>query len=253
MYLVGDLKKIVVVTISAVIVFSNLVIICFEAEAYEGALTDEQVEFVEKFFDICSTSAIERNLAWQTPMAQAIIESGSGTSNIAKKHHNFHGITSKKGGYKHFNSDEEGWVGYFKNLEATSIYGQNGIFETEGDPYEMLDVLIKSGYAEAENYKKVIGDTIKLVQNWYEQSSYNVASDEKSEIIEKSLSEEELQKVKDLSPTNGYAGFWQIIHEAALSSDDKKRDKNNSDRKSKKERQALCRSFLCKNTKKYMI
>lgn len=240
MYLVGDLRKIVVVIFSIVIVFSNIIIISLEVDAQEGALTDEQVEFIEKFFEICSVSAAERNLAWQTPMAQAIIESGSGTSSAARNHHNFHGIKKRKGGYRHFETDEEGWLGYFKNLESTAVYGKNGIFETGGDPYRMLDVLVKSGYAEAENYTKVIGDTIKLVNNWYTTSSFNVASNEEAETIEAPLSDEELQKVRDLSPSNGCAGFLQIIHESALSSD----NKNNNDRKFKNERQALCRSFL---------
>ena len=214
MHFLGGVRKWIVAVVALLIIVSNISIMSLEASAAEGALTEEQEEFVTKFYDVCVENATSYGLAWQTPMAQAIVESKSGTSNLAEKYHNFHGITSGKGGYRHFSTDEDGWKGYFKNLEVTPVYSDNGIFETGDDPYKMLDVLVESGYAEDESYAKVIGIYIKFIEKW--RTANNLPTS--SEVLEQEeIYEQNKQAITNLKPENGVAGFAQVIHDIPVS------------------------------------
>ena len=232
----------IVVVVAFLSIASNLCFVKIEASAAKGALTEEQVEFVEKYYDICLANAVDYNLAWQTPMAQAIVESQSGTSKLSVRWHNFHGITSSKGGYKHFQTDEEGWVGYFENLQNTPVYTENKVFETGDDPYKMLDALVASGYAEAEDYRKVIGIYIGFVEDWRKTNNLPTSAEEaEREEIEAEKHSENHAAVTLLASTGGYAGFSQMLHEIPVGVSEEENKHN--DHKSDEERQ-LCRSFF---------
>lgn len=214
MHFTGGVRRLIVVVVAFLSIASNLCFVKIEASAAKGALTEEQVEFVEKYYDICLADAVDYNLAWQTPMAQAIVESQSGTSKLSVRWHNFHGITSSKGGYKHFQTDEEGWVGYFENLQNTPVYTENKVFETGDDPYKMLDALVASGYAEAEDYKKVIGIYIGFIEDWRKANDLPTSAEEaEREEIEAEKHSKDYDAVTLLASTGGCANFTQMLYE----------------------------------------
>ncbi len=120
-------------------------------------------------------------------MAQSIIESSQngvpGQSAIARDKNNFHGIGA-------FDSDPynkaltysdaaNGWVGYFDNIARTSVYRNNGVFDTNSpygnavtNPYAYLQAIAAAGYASSQSYiasnSVVINSVIKLAeeQGW---------------------------------------------------------------------------------------
>ena len=252
MHFLGGVRKGIVVVVALLFIASNVCLVSIEASAAEGALTEEQEVFVAKFYAMCIENAADYKLAWQTPMAQAIVESKSGTSNLAEKYHNFHGITSKKGGYKHFSTDEDGWIGYFENLENTPVYDKNGIFETGEDPYRMLDVLVESGYAEDESYAKVIGIYIKLIEKWRVSNELPTSSEYAEKEQQEQLEHQENEAaVKDLTPAGGCAGFSQMIREIPTEKPTStigfEEDNETNDPKHG-EGAAECRSFSCQTT-----
>ena len=115
-------------------------------------LSDKQKEFVLKYYQIAVELAVDHNMPWQIAMAQGIVESGAGTTDLAVYHNNFFGITKPGGGFQHFETPEAGWQGYFDNIQNTKVYSRNGIYETFDDPERCVEVLYASGYAEDPLY-----------------------------------------------------------------------------------------------------
>ena len=126
----------------------------------EGAhnLSAEQVQFVEKYHDAAVLHSINYGIPWETVVAQGILESASGSSQIAREKNNFFGV----GAFdscpyecaKSYSTPEEGWEGYYKNIVQTSVYRENGVFsgDTITDPIAYLRAIKAAGYATDPSY-----------------------------------------------------------------------------------------------------
>lgn len=139
------------------------------AQTRKATLSEDQAEFVEKYVNVAILGGAEHGMPWQTAMAQAIVESGAGTSRAAVENHNFHGIGSTIPGraYKNFESDSKGWEGYYHNLEITPAYAKANFRDYAGDPKEFLSAIIEGGYnSEDESYERKVDYLIDAVEDY---------------------------------------------------------------------------------------
>lgn len=81
-------------------------------------------------------------------LSQACLESGYGTSNIAKTKNNFFGVYAGSN-YKTFSSPVEAF-NYQLKLLTTGVYLKNGV-PSAATPYEQIKRIAKSGYYSMNN------------------------------------------------------------------------------------------------------
>lgn len=156
-----------------------------------GELTQAQVEFVVKWHDLAAKLSVEFGIPWETALAQGLLESAAGTSNIAVDKHNFHGINAVDGSaYASafaYTDDVNGWIGYFHNIARTSVYRSHGAFNQNSqygnavtDPYAYLQAVAAAGYASDQSYitknSNIIAKIIKLAEAQGWESSETLAS-----------------------------------------------------------------------------
>ena len=135
-----------------------------------GGLSANQVGFVETYHDIAVTLSINYGIPWETVMAQGILESAAGTSNFAIYRNNFFGIgafDSNPNNAYSYATPQEGWEGYYKNIQRTSTYRNHGVFAgaTVTNPYEYLVAIKAAGYATDPNYIAKISNIISMIEN----------------------------------------------------------------------------------------
>ena len=135
-----------------------------EADSY-GALSSLQVRFIEEYHDIAVVNSINYGIPWEAVMAQGILESTAGTSDFAIERNNFFGIAafdSNPNGAYYYDTPAEGWEGYYKNIQVTETYRNNGVFagDTVTDPYAYLQAIKKAGYASDPDYVKNVGAVV---------------------------------------------------------------------------------------------
>ncbi len=93
------------------------------------------------------------------PIAQAILESGWGTSRLARENNNFLGLKRKNKNAK-FNSLEEGFAYYFDNLLNHYAYEDfREAIKRKEKPYILISYL--DSYAENPRYEKKIKQIIQ--------------------------------------------------------------------------------------------
>jgi flagellum-specific peptidoglycan hydrolase FlgJ len=84
-------------------------------------------------------------------IAQAIIESGNGTSSLSRTHHNHFGHRTNNG-YVRYKSDKECFLSHYKLLRKR--------YNALGGYNEWCNALTSKKYAETPNYGKRIKNTI---------------------------------------------------------------------------------------------
>lgn len=130
---------------------------------------DRQTAFIDRWHEIASDLAVKYGIPWETVVAQGILESAAGTSTYATERNNFFGIAA----YDHnpdaayyFDTPEEGWEGYFRNIVNTIVYCQAGVFrgDTITDPYAYLRAIKSANYATDPNYIESTSEIIRAVE-----------------------------------------------------------------------------------------
>lgn len=173
-----QITKTVVSFVMAVTLSIALLQAPISVAASEYTLSSEQKDYVDRWFQICIEESVDHNLPWQVPMAQGILESGSGTTQNAVNNHNHHGIKSKKNdGYRYFETDEDGWRGYFNNIEITPVYSRNGIYETFDSPESCIDALVNSGYAEDPAYKEKLTRIVEAIEMYRQERGWPTSAE----------------------------------------------------------------------------
>lgn len=152
------------------------------AAASFGGLSAVQVGFVEAYHDIAVKHSINYGIPWEAVMAQGILESASGTSRFARTRNNFFGIgafDSNPGNAHSYDTPEEGWEGYYKNIVKTATYRNHGVFagDTVTDPYAYIRAIKDAGYATDPNYvdklSKLVAqiETLAVDRDWPSSAS----------------------------------------------------------------------------------
>lgn len=143
-----------------------------------SSLSQEQIDFVVANHDRAEALSIQYGIPWETVVAQGILESASGTSQLAKDKNNFFGIGAYDGcAYTcafSYSTPEEGWEGYYKNIVKTSTYRNHGVFKDDAitDPHIYLERIKAAGYATDPDYVQDVGaivsaiETLSQEQNW---------------------------------------------------------------------------------------
>ena len=114
-------------------------------------------------------------------IAQAILESGWGSSNLAKNHHNYFGLTAGSSWtgkkvdlgngrvFRSYDSVDDGMQGYFDVISQKRYDNLKGVT----DPVVYIDNIIADGYCDDANYKKQL---INLI-NGYNLTAYDTIPD----------------------------------------------------------------------------
>lgn len=180
-----------------------------EADPSRG-LSSLQAGFVDKYHDIAVKLGMEYGIPWETPMAQGILESAAGTSQLARERNNFFGIgafDSDPDKAFHFSTPEEGWRGYFENIRKTPTYKQHGAFNYPGDPVAYANAIKEAGYATDPAYVSKLEQFIKAIQLRTEEKGWKSSAtlvQEHPEILEnaKKNAGGELSKEDKKTPTS---------------------------------------------------
>lgn len=141
-------------------------------------LDDERKKFVKDHYEIAQKLSVAYGIPWETVMAQGIVESNSGKSQIARDKHNYFGI----GAYdscpyecaKSYANELEGWKGYYENIRKTPTYREHGVFSgnTVTDPMAYLVAIKAAGYATDPNYISTISSIILGIQEYAEANGW---------------------------------------------------------------------------------
>ncbi|MBR2588907.1 glucosaminidase domain-containing protein [Candidatus Saccharibacteria bacterium] len=149
------------------------------AQAKPLELTDEQIDFMEEQIDSAIIFGALNDMPWETAMAIAIFESGSGTSYSALHRKNLHGIVKCSGGYQTFNTYSEGWEKFYDNILTTDCYEKQNVLQFRNDPYQFLNAIVRAGYnPDPDEYMAKISPILKAVeryrdkQNWPTSQTY---------------------------------------------------------------------------------
>lgn len=133
-----------------------------------------RIPFLEKHHDTAVSLGISYGIPWETVVAQGIVESASGSSQIARDKNNFFGI----GAYDNcpydcafsYPDEKSGWEGYYKNIVETSVYRENGVFSRNSpygdavtDPIAYLKAIKAAGYATDSEYVSTIGGVVNSI------------------------------------------------------------------------------------------
>lgn len=155
-----------------------------------SSLSGDRIAFIEKWYSTAQKLSIAYGIPWETVVAQGILESGAGTSDIARAKNNLFGI----GAYDScpfecaysFSSIEESWKGYYENIRKTKTYRNNGVFQgdTITDPHAYLRAIKAAGYATDPEYISKVDPIITTIELLSQQrgwaSSAKLASDNPS-------------------------------------------------------------------------
>lgn len=143
-----------------------------------SGLSNQQEQFVSDHVSIAQRLSVEYGIPWETVIAQGILESGAGTSRLAREKHNYFGI----GAYDHcpfecalsYASELEGWQGYYENIRKTSTYRNHGVFQgnTITDPFAYLVAIKAAGYATDPNYIEKVSRIILMIQDLAVQNEW---------------------------------------------------------------------------------
>ncbi len=141
-------------------------------------LDDERKKFVKDHYEVAQKLSIAYGIPWETVMAQGIVESNSGKSQIAQDKHNYFGI----GAYdscpyecaKKYANELEGWKGYYENIRKTPTYRNHGVFSgnTITDPMAYLVAIKAAGYATDPNYISTISSIILGIQEYADANGW---------------------------------------------------------------------------------
>jgi cell wall-associated NlpC family hydrolase len=140
-----------------------------QTNASNSDASGDQVAFITKWHDLSVKYEIEYGLPWEGVIAQAILESGTGTSTFARERNNFFGIHAFDADPNQalsFPTPEAGWKGYYDFIAANHRYAENGAFDRSGDPVGYIRALKAAGYATSPTYvednAKIIGAVTKV-------------------------------------------------------------------------------------------
>ncbi|MBR3386470.1 glucosaminidase domain-containing protein [Candidatus Saccharibacteria bacterium] len=154
-----------------------------------GGLSANQVGFVEAYHDIAVMHSINYGIPWETVMAQGILESAAGTSYFAINRNNFFGIgafDSNPDNAFSYATPEEGWEGYYRNIQRTSTYRNHGVFagETVTNPYAYLVAIKEAGYATDPNYVDKVSRIIGMIEDLSRDRGWKLSTELASEFPE---------------------------------------------------------------------
>lgn len=142
-----------------------------------------RTDYIKKYSDAVIKASEGTGLFASLFMAQAVLESGNGTSSLASKYNNHFGIKADKGwkgkiinlktrevfngndiyikdGFRWYDGEFESFTDRVKFLQANKRYKLNGVF-TAKTPEEQADALQKAGYATSLNYASTLKSIIK--------------------------------------------------------------------------------------------
>lgn len=155
-----------------------------------SSLNSDRVAFIERWYSTAQQLSVAYGIPWETVVAQGILESGAGTSDIARAKNNLFGI----GAYDScpfecaysFSSIEESWKGYYENIRKTKTYRAHGVFQgdTITDPHAYLVAIKAAGYATDPDYISKVDPIITTIELLSQQrgwaSSAKLAKDNPS-------------------------------------------------------------------------
>ncbi len=141
-------------------------------------LSAEQVRFIETYHNIAVVNSINYGIPWETVMAQGILESAAGTSTFAITRNNFFGIgafDSNPNNAYSYATPEEGWEGYYKNIQATPTYRNHGVFagDTITNPYAYLVAIKAAGYATSPSYVENVSPIIAEIESYSKKNGWD--------------------------------------------------------------------------------
>jgi flagellum-specific peptidoglycan hydrolase FlgJ len=133
--------------------------------------------FIEKYHDLAVSLSKEYDIPWEAVMAQGILESAAGTSNIAKTKNNFFGIaayTEDPSQAFSFETAEAGWRGYYENIMNTPTYLKHGVCKGENitNPYTYIETIAAAGYCENPDYVKQVHQIIGEVESYADKRNW---------------------------------------------------------------------------------
>jgi len=125
------------------------------------ALSDQQKAFITKYLPYAKVAEKETGVPKEVILAQWVQETGAGTSSVFRNNLNFAGIKDfQKGGYKKYNSIEEGVAGWIKTIKLSYYDDVRSAGTVEGaakalvaSPWE------ESGYQGGKLIYPLINDT----------------------------------------------------------------------------------------------
>lgn len=137
-------------------------------------MSAEKQSFIDKYKGSAIAACAGTGLFPSVMIAQALIESGFGKSQLASQYNNFFGIKADSGWkgekvwlkngkgdpnaysyYRVYSSPEESFADRVRFLQVNPTYTKHGVFAAT-NPQEQIQAMKNAGYAEAANYVSTI-------------------------------------------------------------------------------------------------
>ena len=192
-----------------------ILILLWNVNVFSQNKSNATLDYIERYKDIAMREMQEYKIPASITLAQGILESGNGNSELAKKSNNHFGIKCHKDwtGKKTYHDDDEKGECFRVYDSPADSYRDHSIFLTKGQRYAFLfDLEItdykawarglkQAGYATLPVYANIL---IKLIEE-YNLSQYDQMvvkgkfeyKDDKSQ-----MAKDESQKTKDKSQKN---------------------------------------------------
>lgn len=178
------------------------VTITFAQPIVKNATTEK---YIEKYHKIAESNMREFGIPASITLAQGVLESGSGQSQLAKKSNNHFGIKCKSNwaGGKVFHDDDEKGECFRKYESVEDSYADHATFLSSGMRYASLFLLkkddykgwatglSKAGYATNPKYAQIVINTIETYELHKYDSRVLGSKKEKENAIHKNTKESE--------------------------------------------------------------
>lgn len=146
-------------------------------------LSDLQYNFVLRYHDVAVNHSINYGIPWETVVAQGILESVSGTSDLAKLKNNFFGLNAKDGCAfrcgNSYPSVSDGWKGYYDFIVKNPTYRKHGVFsgDTITNPYAYVRALKAANYATDPDYVSKVSKLISYIEALSKSKSWESSAE----------------------------------------------------------------------------
>lgn len=153
--------------------------------------TDSVKAFVDAYGQMAYNDALKSGVPWEVTLAQAIVESGYGQSELSAKYNNFFGI--KAGGnwngptvqmitkecndngcydtvgtFRVYGSAQESFTDHSDFLRTNERYF--GAFQFSNDPIKFIKAVADAGYATSPDYFSTVGRVVQQIINYNAQA-----------------------------------------------------------------------------------
>lgn len=153
------------------------------AGASVSGISPERERCLDLYADAAIRYGAKYGMPWEVGMAIYIYETDDGTSRLAVEQHNLFGMRAKSGRYQKFDSDEECWEAFYKNLVFLPCYTRHNVLQHASDPFDFLEAITEAGYnPDPETYVAKVRPVLEQVVSYREENSWPT-SEEYLEIL----------------------------------------------------------------------